>query len=141
MAIKIKSADAIAQKFATRGAAAGADYAAGVAAPRQDWAAATEAASNTWGAGVQQAISNGQFGKGVAKAGTAKWQRKAAGVGAQRFGPGVTAAKADYQAAVQPYLDTLANLSLPPRNPKGDPGNLQRVQVVAQALRARKLQG
>ena len=141
MPIQIKSPDLIAKKFATRGAAAGADYAAGVATPRQDWAQATEASSNTWGAGVQQAISNGSFSKGVAKAGTPKWQRKAAGVGAQRYGPGVQAAQGDYATGVAPYLDVLRNLTLPPRNPKGDPGNIQRVAVVAAALRARKLAG
>ena len=141
MAIQIKSPDVISKKYATRGAAAGADYATGVSAPRQDWAQATEAASNTWGAGVQMAISNGSFAKGVAKAGTPKWQRKAAGVGAQRYGPGVQAAQSDYAAAVAPFLDVLRNLTLPPRNPKGDPGNIQRVAVVAAALRAKKISG
>jgi hypothetical protein len=141
MPIQIKSPDAVAKKYATRGAAAGADYAAGVATPRQDWATATEAAQSTWGAGVQQAISNGSFSKGVAKAGTPKWQRKASGVGAQRYGPGVQAAQGDYQTAVSPFLDVLRNLTLPPRNPKGDPGNIQRVAVVAAALRAKKISG
>lgn len=141
MAIQIKSADVVAKKYATRGAAAGADYAAGVQTPRQDWAQATEAASQTYAAGVQAAIGNGSFAKGVAKAGTQKWQRKAAGVGAQRFGPGVQAAQGDYASGVTPYLDILRNLTLPPRAPKGDPGNIQRVAAVAQALRQKKLQG
>lgn len=141
MAIQIKSADAIAKKYAARGAAAGADYAAGVSTPRQDWAQATEAAAQTYAAGVQAAIGNGSFAKGVSKAGTGKWQRKAAGVGAQRFGPGVQAAQGDFQNGVAPYLDVLRNLTLPPRAPKGDPGNIQRVAAVAQALRQKKLQG
>ena len=141
MAIQIKSADVAAKKYATRGAAAGQDYAAGVAAPRQDWAQATAASANTWGAGVQQAISNGSFTKGVNAAGTPKWQRKASGVGAQRYGPGVQAAQNDYQAGVAPYLQVIAGLNLPPRNPKGDPGNIQRVAMIAQALRQKKLNG
>jgi hypothetical protein len=140
-AIQIKSPDVIAKKYAARGAAAGADYSAGVQAPRQDWAQATEAASNTWGAGVQQAISSGAFSKGVAKAGTPKWQRKASGVGATRYGPGVQAAVSDYAAGVAPYLDVLRNLSLPARAPKGDPGNINRVAAVAAALRAKKVSG
>lgn len=141
MAIQIKSADAAAKKYATRGAAAGQDYANGVANPRQDWAQATSASAQTWGAGVQQAMSNGSFAKGVNAAGTAKWQRKATGVGVTRYGPGVQAAQADYQNGVAPYLQVLANLNLPPRNPKGDPGNIQRVAMIAQALRTKKLQG
>lgn len=139
--MNIKSADVIAKKYASRGGAAGADYAAGVQAPRVPWAAATVAAETNYSAGVQQAIGNGSFRKGVTAAGDAKWQRKAAGVGAQRFGPGVQAAQPDYAAGVAPYLDTLKNLTLPPRAPKGDPSNVQRVAVIATALRARKLAG
>jgi hypothetical protein len=141
MAIQIKPADVIAAKYATRGAAAGQDYATGVAAPRTDWAQATEASANSWGQGVQLAVSNGAFSKGVARAGSAKWQRKASGVGAQRYGPGVTAAKQDYSSGVAPYLQVLANLTLPPRAPRGDPGNIARVAAIATALRQKKLQG
>lgn len=141
MAIQIKSADVISKKYAARGAAAGADYAAGVQSPRQDWATATGAAAQTYAAGVQAAIGNGSFLKGVTAAGTPKWQRKASGVGAQRFGPGVQAAQGDYATGVTPYLDVLRNLTLPPRSPKGDPGNIARVAAVAQALRQKKLQG
>jgi hypothetical protein len=141
MAIQIKSVDVIAKKYATRGAAAGADYAAGVLSPRQDWAQATAASAQVYAAGVQAAIGNGSFAKGVASAGTPKWQRKASGVGAQRFGPGVQAAQGDYASGVTPYLQLLASLTLPPRLPKGDPGNIARVAAIAQALRQKKLQG
>jgi hypothetical protein len=141
MAIQIKSADVIAKKFATRAGAASNDYAAGVANPRQDWAGATSAASQTWAGGIQQAISNNSFSKGVNAAGSAKWSRKAAGVGAQRYAPGVQAAQGDYQNGVAPYLQVLAGITLPPRLPKGDPGNVQRVNAVTTALRAKKLQG
>jgi hypothetical protein len=140
-AIQIKSADVIAKKYATRGGQAGPDYLAGVNNPRQDWQAATASASNTWGAGVQQAVANGSFVKGVNAAGSAKWQRKAAGVGATRYPSGVTAAQGDYQNGVSPYLQVIAGLTLPPRNPKGDPSNIQRVAVIAAALRAKKLSG
>jgi len=140
-AINIKSADVVAKKYATRGAAAGPDYAAGVANPRQDWAGATSASSQTWAAGVNAAVANGSFQKGVNAAGTAKWQRKASGVGATRYGPGVQAAQGDYQNGVAPYLQVLAGLNLPPRAPKGDPSNIQRVATIATALRQKKLQG
>lgn len=139
--MNIKSADVIAKKFASRGGAAGADYSAGVQQPRVPWAQATTAAVNNYAAGVQQAIGNGSFQKGVAAAGDEKWSRKATGVGAQRYGPGVQAAQPDYAKGVAPYLDTLRNLNLPPRAPKGDPSNVQRVAAIATALRARKLAG
>lgn len=139
MPIQIKSGDTIAKKFAARAGAAGADYSAGVAAPRRPWAASTAAAAQTFAQGVQAAVTNGSFVKGVNAAGDAKWSRKASGVGAQRYPQGAQAAAPDYQAGVQPYLDVISNVQLPPRMPKGDPGNLARVTAVTSALRAKKL--
>jgi hypothetical protein len=42
---------------------------------------------------------------------------------------------------VQPYLDTLKGMELPPRRPKGDPGNQARANAVASRLRAQKVGG
>jgi hypothetical protein len=36
-------------------------------------------------------------------------------------------------------LQVIESIQLPPRGPKGDPRNIERVRVIAQALRARKL--
>jgi hypothetical protein len=141
MPITIKPPDAVAKKYVARAGVAGPDYSAGVQNPRRDWMQATEAASSAYAGGVQTAINNQSFQKGVARVTSAKWQRKAAGVGASRYAPGVQAAQADYQNGVTPYLTTIANLTLPPRLPKGDPGNLQRVAAIATALRQKKLQG
>lgn len=139
--MNIKTADVIAKKYATRGGAAGQDYTNGVQNPRQPWAASTVAAATTYAAGVQQSIANGSFVKGVNAAGDAKWSRKATTVGAQRYGPGVQAAQTDYSAGIAPYLQVLSSLTLPPRGPKGDPGNIQRVATIAQALRSKKITG
>lgn len=139
--MNIKSVDVISKKYANRGGAAGADYTDGVTNPREDWATKTAGAATTYAAGVQQAIGNRSFEKGVAAAGTEKWQRKARGVGAQRFASGVQAAAPDYAKGIGKYLDVLRNITLPPRAPKGDPANNQRSLVVQQALRAAKVQG
>lgn len=139
--MNIKGADVIAKKYATRGGAAAQDYSDGVKNPRQPWAASTISAAATYAAGVQQSISNGSFVKGVNNAGDEKWSRKATTVGAQRYGPGVQAAQSDYSKGVAPYLQVLASLTLSPRGPKGDPGNIQRVNQIAQALRAKKISG
>jgi hypothetical protein len=40
---------------------------------------------------------------------------------------------------VQPHLDAMKSLDLPPRRPKGDPANMQRANIVAQKNRAIKL--
>jgi hypothetical protein len=134
----IKDAATIAKKYASRGQAAGQDYTDGIN-NSADWAANTAAAADTYAAGVQAAIGRGDFAKGVAAAGNEKFKRKAAGVGATRYGPGVSAAAPDYAKGVGPYLDVLRNLSYPKRLPKGDPGNNARSLVVQQALRAAKV--
>lgn len=134
----IKDAATIAKKYASRGQAAGADYADGVN-NAADWATATANAADTYAAGVQAAIGRGDFAKGVSKAGNEKYKRKASGIGAQRYGPGVGAAAPDYAKGVSPFLDVLRNLSYPKKLPKGDPGNNARSLVVQQALRAAKL--
>lgn len=139
MAIRIRDAGQLAKKFSTRAAAASGDYKAGVEAAGNDWAQNTAASEDNYKAGVMQAANDGRFGKGVAAAGAAKYVTRAAGLGAQRFPTGVAAAEGDWVKGTQPYLQTIANLTLPPRRPKGDPANQQRSNVIATALRAQKL--
>lgn len=126
-------------RWSRRAAVATEDYRAGVANPRTPWAAATVAAAPVQAAAVQAAIAAGSYAKGVQKAGDERWRNKASTKGADRFAPGVAEAQSDYQAGVQPYLDTIANTTLPPRGPKGDPKNIQRVIAIATALRNKKM--
>lgn len=115
------------------------DYVAGVQNPRVPWAAATTAAAANQAAGVTAAIATKRFEKGVAKAGDAKWQRKAATIGAQRFPQGVQEGQSAYDEGFGPYAQTIQSTTLPPRFPKGDPRNIQRVVAIAAALRNKKL--
>lgn len=137
--MQVKSADAVAKKWAARAGAAGADYANGIQNPRVDWQQATEASAANYAAGVTIAAQNGSFKKGVSAAGTQKWQRKASGTGAARYPQGVQAATPDYQNGIGPVLQALQGVQLPPRGPKGDPGNINRVAAVNSALRKMKL--
>lgn len=136
--MQVKDAATVAKKWAARAGAAGGDYSAGVAAPRVDWAQATSTAAPAWAQGTAQAAANGSFAKGVNAAGTDKWKRKASGVGAQRYTGGVAAAQPDYTTAIGPVLQTISSVNLPPRAPKGDPANLQRVAAITTALRKMK---
>ncbi len=115
------------------------DYQEGVQNPKKSWAASTTAAAGAQAAGVQQAIAEKRFEKGVAKAGDSKWQAKAISKGVDRFGPGVQAAKGDYEQGVAPYLSVIASTTLPPKFAKGDPRNIERVRVMAAALRNAKM--
>jgi hypothetical protein len=134
MAIQMKDVSTIAAKFASRAQAAGPEYAAGVKAPSVDWQAATLAAGDNYEQGVTQGIGRKAFQKGVQGSGTAKWQDKAATVGASRYGQGVSGAAAAYATGFAKSAQILTSLTLPPRAPKGSPANIQRVQVVADAL-------
>jgi len=127
------------EKWVRKASASTQDYQEGVTNPRTPWAAATQAAAANQAAGVQAAIQRKAFEKGVQRAGDEKWKRKAEGVGASRFSQGVQAGASDYASGVAPYLQTIESTNLPPRGPKGDPRNIQRVAAIADALRKKKL--
>jgi hypothetical protein len=136
----VKSLDRISRKWIRQSEAAAPEYKFGVENPKKDWAQATKDAEGNYKAGVIKAANEGRFGKGVAKAGTNKWQKNAAGKGADRWPAGIANAQGDYEAGFAPYREALINLNLPPRGPKGDPKNIQRVAAVAKALHEKKLE-
>lgn len=136
---KIRSAKDISSKWATVTPMRGADYEAGVKAPLEDWGTRAAAAEDSWGAGVQAAIADKRFGKGVKAAGTEKWQRKTVAVGIGRWGPGVRAAEGDYETGFGPFRDVIERTTLPPRYPKGDPRNIDRVSTMASELHKAKV--
>jgi hypothetical protein len=56
------------------------------------------------------------------------------GPGADRYGPGVAAAEADYVAGVTKYFSAMRNFSLPKGGPRGSAMNFQRSQALGQML-------
>lgn len=139
--MKVKALDQITAKWSTRAAAAGQAYQAGVQNPKNPWASSTAAAASNWATGVQNAVSNGTFAKGVQTAGDAKWQAGATTKGVTRYPQGVQAptATTNFSNGFGKYQQVLTSLQLPARLPKGDPGNMQRVQAVVTALRNAKM--
>src|SRR5258708_3721823 len=129
MAIAVKDAAASAKKFVSRAQAAGPDYTAGVTNAGPKWAAHTKASADAWQAGVQQAAAQNRFANGVNSASTSKFQTRASTVGAQRFPQGVAGSADAWATSTQPFLNTIAALTLPPRQPKGSAANYQRVQA------------
>lgn len=130
----VKDMGAIQEKFVRRTGQAGPDYQKGVTSPRRDWATATKAAEANFEQGVQAAIGKKRFGKGVDKAGTAKFIRGATEKGVARYPAGVAAGAGDYATGFEPYRSALASTQLPPRKARRDPSNLQRVNAVVQAM-------
>lgn len=138
MSVVVKSADRAGEKFVNAAQAATQAYNDGVSNPKVPWDQATAAAEDAYKSGVAAAAAAGRFGKGVRKAGGGKYLKGAKEKGSVRFGPGVATARQAYQDGVSPYLSVISGLTLPPRRARRDPGNLQRVAVVAAALGQKK---
>lgn len=115
------------------------DYKLGIQNPKRDWADETQAAAGNWKAGIDAAQAKGLFEKGVAKAGTKKWQDKALKKGPGRFAEGVYIAGPDYEKGFAPYHEAIARVDLGPRYPRRDPRNIERVKRVVDALVEEKL--
>ena len=140
MPLRVKSIDTATKKFTARASIAGPDYAAGVAASGTAQHDHAVAAKDSWAAGVQAAIAANRYATGLGK-NPGKYMAKATSVGAQRYGPGVSAAAPFYTAGFGPYLDALANSTPPPRFPRGDPRNTDRVTYVDQLLHKKRVGG
>ena len=129
--MEVRDMASIQSKFVSRASVAAPEYERGVKAPRRPWAQATQAAA-----------AKGRFGRGVAKAGDAKFQRGAIEKGIARFGAGVAAAAGDFAAGFEPYRAALQGATLPPRKARRDPSNLARVgAVVTTMIRTAEAQG
>ena len=128
----------IAEKFVRVTPTRSEDFLSGVSNPSIDWSQATVAGAAAYEQGLQQSIAAKRFNKGVAKAGTAKWQAKTIQKGGQRWAPGVQESGPDFQAGFEPFAQVINNTTLPQRFSRGDPRNLQRVAAISSALAAAK---
>lgn len=139
MAVRVKDLAGSAQRWTTRAAAAAADYGTEAAAAGERWQSNTASAAATYFQAVSSAGIQDRFRRGVQRAGAAKYTRKITDVGQSRYSTGVQAATDDWRSGFEPFANTISALTLPPRRPRGDPGNIERVRVIAQALNARRL--
>lgn len=137
----VPSIGTVGERWARRAQAASPDYQTGVQSTQKDWQAASSAAENAYKAGVTAAANAGRFGKGVQKAGTAKWRKRAVEVGPARYATGVQVAQPEFSSGFAPYLEAISRVDIPARGPRGSAGNYQRVQPIGQALNALKNRG
>lgn len=137
----VKSSAQIAEKWARVTPQRAQDFEQGVRNPRRSWAQATAAAADAQAEGVQQAIAEGRFQRGVERAGDEKWRNNTVEKGVRRWGPGVQVAQQDFQQGFEPFRQVIEQTTLPPRFPKGDPRNLERVSAITTALHRAKRQG
>jgi hypothetical protein len=115
------------------------DYKLGVQNPRRDWEAGALSAKDVWKSAITEAAAKDMYGKGVASAGTAKWKDRAVKKGPARFAEGVMVGSQDYEKGFSPYHSVIEQTTLPPRMPRGDPRNIERVKTIATALRLKKV--
>ncbi len=139
MAINVLPASEAAQKWSTRASGASATYAARARAAGTNWEQAAANAQQTYVQAVTQGNIGQRFASGVRRAGSARYTEGIAEKGESRYGQGVQASQSRYIQGVEPYLNTIASVTLPQRAPRGNPSNYQRVQAVGQALHQRKL--
>ncbi len=135
----IRSLTAISEKWGRVTPQRAPEYQAGVENPKKDWAKEAAAAKETWKTAITAAGARDAYGKGVAEAGTEKWKRGAVQKGPGRFAEGVQIAQPDYQKGFGKYHSVIEKTTLPPRFPKGDVRNLDRVKAISTAMRAAKV--
>lgn len=139
--ISVPSAARAGAKWARRAASASGEYADGIQNTTRSWAQNAKAAEKNYESGIQASITRKAFGRGIDKAGDAKWKKGATEKGPARFAQGVAVAEGDYAGGVAPYLEVISRVNLPDRGPTGSDSNFQRVMVLGKALRALKTGG
>jgi len=132
--MEIKSLSSIKEKWTRVTPMRTEDYKLGITSPRRSWSKAATLAAPSHAAAMVEASAKGTYAKGVAAAGDDKWQKKALAKGPGRFAEGVMVGGDDYEKGFAPAREVLEKTILPPRFPRRDPRNLQRVSVGNQAL-------
>lgn len=136
---KVPDISRVAAKWQQNAGNATGSYTDGVQNPKEDWKQATLAGAENYKLAVTKAANDGRFQKGVQRTSTDKQIQASVQKGSERFGQGVALAGPDFQEGMAPVLAVIAGTQLPPKKPKGDPSNIQRVAALAAAQHQAKL--
>ena len=139
MAIKIKPIGDIAKKWVEVTPGRAVYYEANASVAGADWEKGAAAAAPAYKAAVTAPNIEKMFVGGVKRAGAAKYQRKVIDVGVGRFGPGVAAAVMDFSTGFEPFVSTIAAITLPARGPRGSTANYARVSAIGVELNKKRL--
>jgi len=139
MPTKVVSASEAAQIWVDGARARATRYGVNAPAAAQDWQTNATAAAANFKSAVSAGNIDKMFSGGIARAGAAKFQRKVAGVGKDRFAGGVSAAQSDYQNGVAPFLDTIKGITPPAKKVRGDPANRARSEIYQVELNKKRL--
>ena len=136
---KIRPLKDISQKYITVTPARAPQYQAGVTNPLDDWQEGALGGDPAFQSGVTDAIARDARPAGIRLTGTPGWKGPTLQKGVQRWPQGVRFGGSKYERNFGPFREVIERTELPPRGPKGDPNNIERVRVMAEALRAAKL--
>lgn len=139
MAVRVKPVNTAGANWTESASGASTRYAAEAVQASTAWAQNAQAAAPNFKQAISAAGIEARFSAGIQRAGAGKYARKVEELGASRYTTGVSSGRGDYEAGVTPYLQTIQGLTLPGRKPRGDPGNIQRVAVIADALHKRRI--
>jgi len=127
------------RKYLDRVRVAGPDYEAGVKAPKIPWEEAAAAAKEVYRAAITAPGVPDRFVAGIHAAGMKKWQDMALKKGLARFVPGVELGVDYFKAIMTDILSQIEAIVLPPKGPRGDPKNIERVRKIFEVLHAWRL--
>jgi len=136
---KIRALAKIAAKYSRVTPSKGKEYEEGIKDPKKVWADEAKAAAGAWGDGVSAAVARGAFAKGVEECGQPGYIDPALKKGVARYRGGVEYGVAKYNKKFAKFRDVIEATALPPRGPKGDPRNIDRVTAIASALHEAKI--
>lgn len=137
--MKIRALAKIKEKYGRVTPGKATELEAGLRDPKKNWHDETLAAADAWQGGVEGAIAGDRFAKGVAAVNQADYLEPALKLGVKRYRDGVAFGISKYAERFGPYRDVIEGTSLPPRGPVGDPGNIERVRIMAAALHDAKV--
>lgn len=134
-------ASTAATKWQRNAGLAGSSYLAGAQGTTKDQSAAAIAAKSNWQAGLTAAFSAGSFEKGLQRSGKQGWINGIQQKGEANYtqGVGAAASASKYSTNSGRFDAARGAAASSPRGPKGSPGNLQRVALVANAEHAAKV--
>lgn len=105
------------------------------------WQQAADAASGSFKTAISAADIEARFKAGIAKAGQAKYQRRATTVGPDRYAQAAPVAEPDFSAGMGPFLQAIGAVDLPARGPRGSAQNYGRVKPIGDALSRLRMGG
>jgi len=112
-------------------------YKEGIQAAK-DWQGPAIAAEELWAAKVAEAAAAKRRARRIAEVTNEQWKTAAAEKGSARIGPGMAAAKEKYAKGMAAVLETIRNVSLPPRTTDPMANIDNRVKPIVAALKKLK---